>query len=72
MTFSTKTPNLSKSPTLFRETPKRAKLIGSPTAGGSGFRSMASLYLPRSVKIPKKISEFLPEGKGAAIAPPMV
>lgn len=64
MTFSTKTPNLSRTPTLFRETTKRAKYIGAP-AGGGGFRSMASLYLPRPVKIPKKISEFLPEGNGA-------
>jgi len=66
MTFSTKTPNISKTPTLFRETLKKPKLIGSPTAGGTGFRSMASLYLPRSVKLPTKVSHFMPEGKGAA------
>jgi hypothetical protein len=63
MTFSTKTPNLAKTPTLFRETPKRAKLIGAPAAGG-GFRSMASLYLPRSVKLPTKVSQFMPENQG--------
>ena len=63
MTFSTKTPNISKTPTLFRETLKRPKLIGAPPTTGGKFRSMASMFLPRSVKLPTKVSQFLPEEK---------